>query len=54
MIAFGRLDAETGVVMLLYLDLAWEKSAARPPFEYDGDLRSRHRRGGTAHPAQSD
>ena len=36
LIALAGLDAETGVVMLLYLDHAWEKYVARESHELDG------------------
>ncbi|HEX4645782.1 MAG TPA: efflux RND transporter permease subunit, partial [Verrucomicrobiae bacterium] len=39
MIALAGLDAETGVVMLLYLDHAWEKFRAQGRMATMGDLR---------------
>jgi Cu(I)/Ag(I) efflux system membrane protein CusA/SilA len=40
LIALAGLDAETGVVMLLYLDHAWEKFRAQGRMATMGDLRS--------------
>jgi Cu(I)/Ag(I) efflux system membrane protein CusA/SilA len=40
LIALAGLDAETGVVMLLYLDHAWEKARARGRMATMGDLRA--------------
>jgi hypothetical protein len=40
LIALAGLDAETGVVMLLYLDHAWEKARARGGMATMGDLRA--------------
>jgi Cu(I)/Ag(I) efflux system membrane protein CusA/SilA len=39
LIALAGLDAETGVVMLLYLDHAWEKHRALGRMNTMGDLR---------------
>ena len=39
LIALAGLDAETGVVMLLYLDQAWEKSRAAGKMKSTDDLR---------------
>ncbi|HEY5753222.1 MAG TPA: CusA/CzcA family heavy metal efflux RND transporter [Chthoniobacterales bacterium] len=38
LIALAGLDAETGVIMLLYLDHAWEKSVAQGRMSSVGDL----------------
>ena len=38
LIALAGLDAETGVVMLLYLDQAWEKFVARGEMRSTSDL----------------
>src|SRR6185312_16038206 len=40
LIALAGLDAETGVVMLLYLDHAWEKFRAEGRMNSMGDLRA--------------
>ena len=40
LIALAGLDAETGVVMLLYLDQAWEKFRAAGRMNSMGDLRA--------------
>ena len=54
LIALAGLDAETGVVMLLYLDQAWDKFRAAGRMNSMADLlRCRHRRRGAAHPAQN-
>ena len=56
LIALAGLDAETGVVMLLYLKLAWRRAARRRAAcatlrrPARGDRRGR----GAAHPAQAD
>ena len=42
LLALAGLDAETGVVMLLYLDHAWEKFPSRRPDEIDGRSSRRH------------
>ena len=53
LIALAGLDAETGVVMLLYLDQAWDKFRAAGRMNSMSDLlRRRHRRRGAAHPPQ--
>jgi Cu(I)/Ag(I) efflux system membrane protein CusA/SilA len=38
LIALAGLDAETGVVMLLYLDQAWDKVRAQHPQPHPADL----------------
>ena len=40
LLALAGLDAETGVVMLLYLDHAWEKFRAEGRMKSRGDLRA--------------
>jgi Cu(I)/Ag(I) efflux system membrane protein CusA/SilA len=40
LIALAGLDAETGVIMLLYLDNAWEKFRAEGRMKNMGDLRA--------------
>jgi Cu(I)/Ag(I) efflux system membrane protein CusA/SilA len=40
LIALAGLDAETGVVMLLYLDHAWDKAMAAGRMRSEGDLRA--------------
>ena len=53
LIALAGLDAETGVVMLLYLDHAWEKHRAAGRMSIDGrPLRRRERRRRAAHPPE--
>ena len=53
LIALAGLDAETGVVMLLYLDHAWDKFSAERPHELDErSARRRDGRRGAAHPAE--
>ena len=53
LIALAGLDAETGVVMLLYLDHAWEKYRRAGKDELDGGpLRRRKGRRSAAHPPE--
>jgi RNA polymerase sigma-70 factor (ECF subfamily) len=52
LIALAGLDAETGVVMLLYLDQAWEKFRAAGRMNSMDDLRRRQGRRGAAHPPE--
>ena len=53
LIALAGLDAETGVVMLLYLDHAWEKFRAAGRMNSHGrSARRGHRRRGAAHPPE--
>ena len=53
LIALAGLDAETGVVMLLYLDQAWEKFVVRRANAIPlGFIRSRQGRSGAADPAR--
>ncbi len=53
-IALAGLDAETGVVMLLYLDHAWDKFAKARPHEHNQrPARSRHRRRRPPHPPKN-
>ena len=44
-IALAGLDAETGVIMLLYLDLSWEKSRAMGRMNSPSDLYAAVREG---------
>ena len=55
LIALLGVDAETGVFMLLYLDLAYERARARGPAAQPcADLQRGDRpRRGEAHPARS-
>ena len=53
LIALAGLDAETGVVMLLYLDHAWDKFRAAGRMNTMADLqRRRDRRRGATHPPE--
>jgi Cu(I)/Ag(I) efflux system membrane protein CusA/SilA len=45
LVALAGLDAETGVVMLLYLDLAWEKYRAQGRMNSLADLHAAVREG---------
>ena len=55
LIALMGVDAETGVFMLLYLDLAFEEAAPRRPHELCRRPAGGHRaRRGEAHPAEVD
>ena len=55
LIALAGLDAETGVVMLLYLDHAWEKHVAEGRMNNHGrPLRRGEGRRRAAHPPQGD
>ena len=53
LIALAGLDAETGVVMLLYLDHAWENFEAEGRMNTMRDLHDAvHRRRGATHPPE--